>query len=141
MANSRSMFMLLNRFVAAGAILVLTTVPSLRAQEIPGGQSASEMASRSEALRRSIAREAARLAEGRAGAASSQSQDEPDSSWVGRHPVLTGALAGAAAGATWAKILCRGACEGDARPYMALFGGAGAGIGAGIGAVIAAIRR
>jgi hypothetical protein len=135
--------MLLTKLVAAGAIVVLTAVPPLSAQEIPGGHSASEVASavRSESLRRSIASEAARLAEGRVHAASAGLQSEPPRSWVGRHAVLTGALVGAGGGAAWAEILCRGQCEGDPRPYIALFGGVGAGIGAGIGAVIAAIRR
>jgi hypothetical protein len=131
------------KLVAAGAIAILTAVPPLSAQEIPAGHSVSAVASavRSESLRRSIASEAARLAEGRVHAASAEPQRQPPRSWIGRHPVLTGALAGAGAGAVWADLFCRGQCEGDPRPYMALFGGAGAGIGAGIGAVIAAIRH
>ena len=135
--------MLLIRIVAAGAIAVSAMAPPLIAQEIPGGHSTFDVASaaRSQSLRRSIAREAGRLAEGRVGAASARFQSPPQRSWIGRHPVLTGALVGAGGGAAWAEILCRGKCEGDPRLYMALFGGIGAGIGAGVGGVIAAIRR
>jgi hypothetical protein len=133
--------MLLIKVVAAG-LVVLTAVPPLSAQEIPGGRSAPEVAFaiQSEPLRRSIASEAARLAGGRVRAASDDVQGQPSRSWVGRHPVLTGALIGAGTGAVWADIFCRGQCEGDPRLYMLLLGGTGAGIGAGIGAVIAAIR-
>ena len=129
--------------VAAGAIVALTAVPPLSAQEIPGGHFASEaaLAVPSGSLRRSIAHEAARVAAGRVQTAAARTQSPPRRSWIGRHPVLTGALVGASAGAVWADIACRGQCEGDPRLYVALFGGTGAGIGAGIGAVIAAIRR
>ena len=135
--------MLRIRIVTVGTITALATAPPLTAQEVAGGHPAAEVASAvpPESLRRSIASEAARLAEGRVHAASAGLQSEPPRSWFGRHPVLTGALVGAGGGAAWAEILCRGQCEGDPRPYIALFGGAGAGIGAGIGAVIAAIRR
>jgi len=131
------------RIVAAGAIGVLAAAPPLMAQEISGGHSTSEVASavRSEPLRRSIASEAARLAERRDRTASAGLQSQSGRSWVGRHPVLTGALVGAGGGAVWAEIFCRGQCEGDPLPYIALFGGIGAGVGAGIGAVVAAIRH
>jgi hypothetical protein len=131
------------RVVAVGAMVALTAVPPLCAQEISGSRSTWEATSAvpSEPLRRSIAHEAARLAAGRVHAASAPTPSQPPRSWIGRHPVLTGALVGASAGAAWAALSCRGQCEGDARPYIALFGGAGAGIGAGIGGVIAAIRR
>jgi hypothetical protein len=124
----------LSKIVAAGAIAVFATAPPLCAQEIPAGRSMS--------LHRFIATEAARLAKEQVHQAAADLQSQPtERSWIGRHPVLTGALIGATGGAVWAEILCRGQCEGDPRPYMALFGGAGAGIGAGVGGVIAAIRR
>ena len=133
----------LSKIVAAGAIAVFATAPPLGAQETRGDRSASEVASSvpSAPLRRSIANEAARLAEGRVRATPATVASQPSRSWVGQHPVLTGALVGAGAGTAWAEILCRGQCEGDPRPYIALFGGAGAGIGAAIGGVINAIRR
>ena len=140
---SESAFMLLIKIVAAGAVVILATAPPLIAQEISSDHPTSEVASavRSQSLRRSIAREAGRLAEIRVPAASARSQSQPQRSWIGRHPVATGALIGAGAGAVWAEVFCRGKCEGDPRLYMALFGGIGAGIGAGVGAAVAAIRR
>jgi hypothetical protein len=136
----------LSKIVAATTIALIATAPPLGAQEARDDRSASEVASTvpSTPLRRSIANEAARLAEGRVHATSAMfasQPSQPSQSWIGQHPVLTGALVGAGAGAVWAEILCRGQCEGDPRPYIALFGGAGAGIGAAIGGVIAAIRR
>jgi hypothetical protein len=133
----------LSKIVAASTIALFATAPPLGAQETRGDRSASEVASTvpSAPLRRSIANETARLTEGRVRATSATFASQPSRSWVGQHPVLTGALVGAGAGTVWAEILCRGQCEGDPRPYIALFGGTGAGIGAAIGAVIAAIRR
>ncbi len=131
------------KIVAAGVIVISAAAPPLGAQELPGGQSKSEVAPvvRPEFVRASVARESARLAQDRVREVSDQSQSPTERSWVGRHPVLTGALVGASAGAVWADDFCRGQCEGDPRPYMALFGGVGAGIGAGIGGVTSAILR
>ena len=93
-------------------------------------------------LRRSIAREAAKLTE-HAGTTSLQPQQPPQRPWAGRHPVALGAMIGAAGGVTWGAVVCSHACEGGLHtPYwMALGAGVGAGIGAGIGAIMSRIRR
>ena len=131
------------KIVAAGAIAISAIAPPLGAQELHGDQSQSAVAPvvRSEFLRPSVAPEAARLARDRVREVTDQSQSPTQRSWVGRHPVLTGALIGTGAGAVRAEVFCRGQCEGDPRLYMVLFGGVGAGIGAGIGGVISAVLR
>jgi hypothetical protein len=93
------------------------------------------------ALRQSIAREAARLAE--YSATNSLQPQAPQRSWAGRHPVALGAMIGAAGGVTWGAVVCSNACEGGSHtPYwMALGAGVGAGIGAAIGAIVSLIRR
>jgi len=91
------LFMLRIRIVTVGTITVLATAPPLTAQEVAGGHPAAEVASAvpPESLRRSIASEAARLAEGRGRVASADVQSQPGRSSISRHPVLTGALVGA----------------------------------------------
>jgi hypothetical protein len=125
--------MLLRRIAATTLALVVMSASTVSAQPV----------ARDGVIHRAVAREAARLARTAPQASFAQwpSGDEPDRSWIGRHPVLTGALIGATAGAIWANVMCRGACEGDSRPYMLLFGGIGAGIGAGAGGVATLIQR
>jgi len=139
---------MLIRIIAAGAISVLMNAAPLSAQAVSGDAFTARVESaviRPGALRRSIEREAARLTTGHSlvpfAVPSVQQDDDPEGSWVGRHPVLTGALIGATAGAVYGYVVCRGQCEGQPQIYMLFFGGMGAGIGAGTGAVIHVIAR
>jgi len=138
--------MLTRRIIAAGAICVVVNVASLSAQTIPAVASTAQVESaviRPSALRRSIEREAARLAMDPVpfAASSAVQDDDPEGSWVGRHPVLTGALIGATTGAVYGYVMCRGQCEGQPQLYMLFFGGIGAGIGAATGALVHVITR
>jgi len=138
--------MLTRRIIAAGAISLVVNAASLSAQTIPAVASTAQVESaviRPSALRRSIEREAARLAMDPVpfAASSAVQDDDPEGSWVGRHPVLTGALIGATTGAVYGYVACRGACEGQPQLYMLFFGGIGAGIGAATGALVHAITR
>ena len=93
-------------------------------------------------LRQLVAREAGKPTE-HAGTTSLQSQQPPQRTGAGRHPVALGAMIGAAGGVTWGAVVCSNACEGGLHtPYwIALGAGVGAGIGAGIGAIVSRIRR
>ena len=139
---------MLTRIVAAGAICVVVNAAPLSAQAVSGDAFTACVESaviKPGALGRSIEREAARLTTGRNpvpfAVPSVQQDDDPEGSWVGRHPVLTGALIGATAGAVYGYVMCRGQCEGQPQIYMLFFGGMAAGIGAGTGAVIHIITR
>ena len=96
----------------------------------------------SDGLRQSIARESAKLAQD-PGTTSPQTQQPPQRTWAGRHPVALGAMIGVAGGVIWGTAVCRTACEGGLHtPLWQGFGaGVGAGIGAGIGAIVSAVRR
>jgi hypothetical protein len=88
-------------------------------------------------LRRSIEREAIRMARERPGPVTPQA---PPRSWAGRHPVALGMMIGLGGGMVWGSAQYY---EGERPfgPFVALGAGVGVGIGAGVGAIISAVRR
>ena len=74
---------------------------------------------------------------------SADSQQPPQRSWAGRHPVALGAIIGTAGGALWGASLCwKQVCGDNHGPLLVAFGaGLGAGIGAGVGLTISLATR
>ena len=126
--------------IAAVVVAFLIAPSTAFAQDAAASTREGEMvqasAPSSGALRQSIAREAARLAEYPV-ANTFQPQQPPQRSWAGRHPVALGAMIGAAGGAIWGAAVCAGTCNGSDSQTTALW----MGIGAGIGAIVSLARR
>lgn len=82
-----------------------------------------------------VGQEGVRPATADAATTTADSQQPPQRSWAGRHPVALGAIIGAAGGALWGASLCwRQVCGDNHGPLLVAFGaGLGAGIGAGVG--------
>ena len=128
------------RTSARSSLVALTVTTALCVAATPV-RAQENVTAPAHSLHAAIAREATRLAHASVRSTPRQEPVPQQRSWVGRHPIATGALIGAAAGATYGYVMCRGACEGQPQLYMALFGGIGAGIGAGTGAIIGALRH
>ena len=130
---------LVSLLIAPSTVLAQDTTIGLREGEIVQPSAGS-----SSGLRQSIAREAANLAEHPI-ANSLQTQQTPQRSWAGRHPVGLGAIIGAAGGAIWGAAACSGKCNGSdgqtTQLWMGIGAGIGAAIGAGIGAIVSLVRR
>ena len=86
-----------------------------------------------------VGREVVRPAIASAATATPDSQQAPQRSWAGRHPVALAAIIGTAGGALWGASLCWKQVCGDSQgPLLVAFGaGLGAGIGAGVGVAVA----
>jgi hypothetical protein len=93
--------------------------------------------------RGSVGREEVRPATARAATTTPDSQQAPQRSWAGRHPVALGAIIGTAGGALWGASMCwRQVCGDNHGPLLVAFGaGLGAGIGAGVGVTISLVTR
>ena len=86
-----------------------------------------------------VGREGVWPATARAATTGPDSQQPPERSWAGRHPVALGAIIGAAGGALWGASLCwKQVCGDNYGPLLVAFGaGLGAGIGTGTGVAVA----
>ena len=86
-----------------------------------------------------VGREGVRPAIASVATTAPNSQQPPQRSWAGRHPVALGAIIGTAGGALWGASLCWKQVCGDSQgPLLVAFGaGLGAGIGAGVGVAVA----
>jgi hypothetical protein len=71
-----------------------------------------------------------------------QQQQTQERGWVGRHPVLFGALVGLGVGLGVEAAVIPGESGGEPHSaYLPMFGGVGAGIGALAGLIVSAARR
>jgi hypothetical protein len=115
------------RTIAASLIGMLLIPAAGRAQTMPARG----------ALRKSIQREAVRLASAQKAAGQPPQQQPPHRSWAARHPIALGAILGIVTGGTVSQISDGRVTNSDGRPVFLMGAVPGLVIGSSIGAIVA----